>query len=334
MLILCEGPDGSGKTTLVAELADALRTTYPTHLVEVRRCGVPPPDSHPLDLYATPLLSYRPGSGHHVIYDRLHVGEWVYPAVLGRPTRADEPSWRWLDLLLASRGALLVHGVADVATLVTNVVRRGDDLVSPEQLAAVATGYAERLLLSRLPRFDHRLGDAFAVAEIIARARQTEYVVRHLTPFVTYAGPARPAYLLLGDVRRPLTGRVAAETSPEHTRHLGPAFGPYPGTSGHYLLQNLPEDLLARGVGLANACDVDDVATLLVALDFPRTAVLGANAYRCVMQLLTGPGPEARFGSAPHPQFMRRFHYDHGFSYGSVLRSALEDGRHELKWRP
>lgn len=333
MLIIVEGPDGAGKSTLVNALCHALLDSRLASDVEVRKAGPPPCGSHPLDLYARPLLDYEPGTGRHVICDRWHVGEWVYPDIFERPSKADLPSWRWLELLLMSRGALIVRATAAVDTLAENLTRRGDDLVTVGQLQAIEQSYDLVLKTTHVPTFTYRFGDPLAVAEVITRARQLEAAVTPLRDFVTYVGPPRPRYLILGDVRHALSKVDLSKLPAEATRRYGPAFGPYPATSGHYLLSHLPQRLLDEGIGLANACDVDDTATLRNALGRPRTAVLGGRAWDCLSGQNTGPDWLAEFGSAPHPQYVRRFHHGHGKSYGQVVGSAL-DGAHELRWRP
>lgn len=332
MLILVEGTDGAGKTTLVAAVADALRIAYPHDVVEVRKCGPPTPSAHPLDLYAEPLYDYRPGCGRHIIYDRHFIGEWIYPEVLGRPSRADVPSWRWLNIMLAARGALLVHAVADLETLADNLERRGDDLVRVSQLRRISLEYETVLKQATLESHVVRFGDPLAVSDIITRARIAEARAGNLTRFITYVGPPRPRYLLLGEVRHAIgryatPAREAILTSPELTRSLGPAFGPYPGTSGHYLLQNVPQPLLDAGLGLANACDVDDPVELWEALGRPHYAVLGRGAERAVRSRMY------RYGVAPHPQYWRRFYSAYGDHYGTLIKSALE-GADVSTYRP
>src|ERR687897_2440373 len=84
LLVILEGPDGAGKSTLSRELAASLRAAYPADSISEFHKG--PPHHHPLVEYEQPLFHYRPGTGRHIICDRWHVGEAVYPEVLGRAT--------------------------------------------------------------------------------------------------------------------------------------------------------------------------------------------------------------------------------------------------------
>lgn len=336
LLIIVEGGDGTGKSTLARQVADALRAAHPLHVVQELHAGPPAPGAHPLDLYARPLYGYRPGRGHHIICDRWHVGEWVYPQLLHRSTRADGPSWRWLNAFLASRGALLVHCDREPSRAAGAVLERGDDLVTPGQAAASVRAFRNLLATSTVRRFGYDVDSdraPFAVAEVVALARRLEAEVEPLRRFVTYVGPPDPRYLLLGDVRHEIgrlkaPARVPLLVNPAATRHMGPAFGPLPATSGHYMLTHLPGEVENAGVGLANACDVDDVAALHAALGRPATVALGVNAWKAAVRA------NLAVGGVPHPQYWRRFFNSHGAEYGDMIRRAATEGLNLLGHRP
>jgi hypothetical protein len=338
LLIIVEGADGTYKSTLVRQLADVVTTaTSPFgDSVTVRHCGPLPTDVHPLDAYVKPLLRHRPGTGQHVIYDRHYVGEWIYPGVFDRPSRADTATWRYVEMFLASRGALLVHADPPDEVIRANVARRGDDLVSPDDAVNAAQRFRSRIGQSQLPRLTYAdINDPLLITSVIGRARELDDHAAVLNPFTTYVGPPRPRYLLLGDVRHALRNRVGCEHVGDSTRY-GAAFGPYPGTSGHFLLEHLSPLLFPAGrpvLGIANACDVDDVAKLRRALGNPNVAALGRNAHRRLLNTITGPD-DALFGAAPHPQWVRRFAHRHGWSYGVIVRGALERRANQLGWRP
>lgn len=336
MLIILEGPDAGGKTTLARRLAEELFTLRPLDTVEVRKCGPPTPNVSPVKLYGEPVYDYRPGTGRHVIYDRFHVGEWIYPSYLERASRADVASWRWLDALLLSKGALLVHATDDPDVLAERVEVRNDDLVTPDQVRRIHDDYHVLLAGTQLETVRYRAGDPHTVDEVLRRARDLESRAAPLDRFVTYVGPPRPRYLLLGDVRNELTWMSANGQLPPaaETRRLGPCFAPLPGTSGHYLLSHLQQSVVDAGLGLANACDVDDVTALRRALGWPDTVALGHRARRELISRITGPDQTSAFGAAPHPQFVRRFYHRFGWLYGVTVGGALREGRNELHWRP
>ena len=314
MLILLEGVDGSGKSTLAKTIVDQLHTAYPADKVELWHAGPPKPGQSPIDLYAKPLWDYVPGTGHHIVADRWHVGEWVYPRVLERATGADISTWRYLDMFLQSKGAVLVHATPPIKDVIANVHTRGDDLIKVRQLQGIHAAYIAMMQSSRLPKIRYAaLGNPFIPAETIRLARYMEGHVVPLRPFVTYVGHHKPRFLLLGDVRHNLRD-TAQDLIPELTRGYGPAFGPYRGTSGHFLLEHLPFSIVHEGVGMANACDVDDATALWETLGKPVTVALGHNAARCATWAHV---------RVDHPQYVRRFKRTEGQAYGQSIASLL-----------
>lgn len=325
MLIIVEGPDGAGKSTFVQALRDRLGGRS-AGLASVEVLHARPPKDHPLNEYEKPLLRYLPGVAEHVICDRWHWGESVYPGVLRRQTQYDLAVRRHVELFLRSRGAVVAYLDTPWEVAAARVNVRGDDYVHASQVRALKAEYDLVARRSLLPvwkvRADFGDGDVRAVIEV---ARFNEQLVRSLSAFTTYVGPADPAVLLLGDVRHEVRpGHVTAADF--DTRW--PAFGPFPATSGHYLLSHLRT---VRRLGLANACDVDDWRVLRAVLGNPVIVTLGAHATRRVRGRVPEPSP--RFGSAPHPQFVRRFYHRHDRDYAEVIQRASE-GEDLVGWRP
>src|SRR3982751_3015453 len=124
MLIILEGPDCAGKSTLASKLACELEKQFPSNTVTLLHKG--PPEAHPLDEYEWPLLSYRPQRGQHIICDRWHWGESVYPTVLGRPSLLDDGIRFHIEMMLRSRGAVVVHVSAHDHVLEQCISRRGE----------------------------------------------------------------------------------------------------------------------------------------------------------------------------------------------------------------
>lgn len=305
MLILVDGADCVGKSTLIRQLAEHVRERYPDDKVDVWHAG--PPTKHPLDEYVTPLLDYRPLRGRHVICDRWHLGEAIYPAIFQRPTKFDPAVQAYTELFLRSRGAILVHVDAEDASVAGCLDTRGDDLVDSSQASDILQEFRTRAAASLLPTLVVRglENTQHDVESIVRRATTLDYVTRSLTPFTTYVGSRIPSVLLLGDVRH---GHLRGDTT-----DLRSAFMPYGATSGHYLLTQIINRYGYRSlanVGIANACDDDDHESLWTLLRKPRTVALGRQAQKRT--------PWASVKTA-HPQAVRRFRHGDGDSYAREI---------------
>jgi len=318
VLIIVEGPDGAGKTTLAGELESRISTS-----VDILHRG--PPTSHPLDEYEMPLLNYRPGYGDTIICDRWHWGECVYPSVFGRPTRMDAAAFRHIELFLLSRGAVVVLLDPEAEVLRDRLAARGDlNPTTREVQVSALHGFRRVAGFSMLPilRVSRMRTDA-AVSHILRVAHKLDTATAQLAHLVTYVGPARPELLLMGDVRH----RIAED--PDGPRRLHPAFVPYGSTSGRWLLNGLTQRTLWR-VGLANACDVDDPRQVWETVGRPLAVALGRRAD---VALHAAGVPH---GAVPHPQYLRRFFHASADEYHEVLlRSVAGGGVDDLSgWRP
>lgn len=305
MLVIIEGSDCVGKSTLVQQLAERVAQLHPADQVDVWHAG--PPTKHPLDEYVTPLLDYRPLRDRHVICDRWHLGESVYPTIFNRSTKFDLAVQAYTELFLRSRGAVLVHVDASSSDVESCIDARGDELVNPSQASAILDAFRARADASLLPTLVvEGLGDTrYDVEAITRRATTLDYVSRDLGRFTTYVGSRIPGTLLLGDVRH---GHLKGDAT-----DLRSAFMPYGATSGHYLLSQIIRKYGYRAlasVGIANACDDDDHEALWTILRKPRTVALGRQAQKRT--------PWANVRTA-HPQFSRRFRHGDGESYAREI---------------
>lgn len=305
MLIILDGLDCAGKSTFTARIAEALRRREPDAKVTLLHRG--PPDGHALDEYLTPLLDYRPERGEHVVCDRWHLGEWVYPRVLDRPTTLDAAVFAYVELFLQSRGAFQVICTAPSQYLHDCGVARGDPRPELDRIDRTTVEFARVATRTALPTIHMNVTAGATdrqVDQVIGWATDDAMFSAPLNDFVTYVGGSRPTRLLLGDRRGP-TG------TPPEDHGLLPAFVPRAATSGHYLLRTLTSQplrvpthgTLLSTIGLANACDVDDPVQLWETLGRPATVALGRNAAR-ELERVGVPHHETR-----HPQYWRRFHY-------------------------
>lgn len=326
MLIIIEGPDGVGKTTFIEGLKAHMTKTFPTHVIDVMRRGVP--KQHPLDEYVTPLLDYVPRTKHHIITDRWHVGEWVYPSVLKRKTKADRATWYYIEMFLQSRGAIIVHLDDKEENIAQRVRDRGDALIIPEMTPQIAQAYRfmydEHLIRHTRFRVDGKLKNEHAYHWLISRAGELEHHASDVWPFKTFVGHPSATTLLVGDIRHNV------KLDDPSTYHDKPAFMPYPATSGHFLLKHLQRHTIHNGMAMVNACDVDDIEKVISAVQPLLIVALGENAAKKIgtMGFFTG------FGAVPHPQYVRRFHNKSGDAYASVIAQAARAQKDMRAWRP
>lgn len=323
MLIIIEGPDGAGKSTLAAELTQSITRHMAGESVEYRHTGVP--SGHPLDEYLRPLTSYRPGSQRHVIIDRWHLGESVYPAIRNRATQLTwEVNWA-IEAYLRRLGALLVlchQSRAEYERVFAEPDRVADrwqldELSLVEKLFAdtYATSTVTRLMSDFSERTDTHIRDILYAAittEKHAADRVDDYTV-------TYTGPPVPELLLVGDVRHGFDVDPACCGVGIRENLHDPAFVPFRATSGDYLLRALRLTTNPAAVGLVNACDIDHVDRVWRRLGGPPVVALGRNACRKLDQL------NVPHGSVPHPQYVRRFHHKQVQRYADdIVRAAHE----------
>lgn len=307
MLIILEGPDCSGKTTI----AERIRELTGANLLHKG-----PPARDVISEYTLDLQWYRPGQGVDIICDRWHLGEQVYGPILRGESGFDRASFAHVEKTLQVRGALLGVPVVPTKMLKTRMSERGDDLVDPGELRKIQAAYGNVLRTSGLARLgvDGTGSADFVAGLLVSAARHLEEQYASLQKYRTYVGDRNPRWLLLGDVRN---GEDPEEEA---------AFTPAPGTSGRFLLEHLPERVL-RNCGIANACE-EDVMGLWELLGRPKTVALGVNA------ALACQVAQIRYGVVPHPQFVRRFLHSSGAEYGALIRDTLISGEDQIRWRP
>ena len=109
MILLFEGPDGAGKSTMIkAVAAEHLAAGYPLESTAIWRAGPFPQDSDPWTEYVLPLMSLSASRDWLVLVDRWHVGELVYGPIFRGGSRLSEDQRTWIDGFLRSMGGVLV----------------------------------------------------------------------------------------------------------------------------------------------------------------------------------------------------------------------------------
>lgn len=293
MLILLEGCDGAGKTTLATELVETLGA-------DLLHKG--PMTADAITEYEDPLEDYLPLTNRHVICDRWHVGELVYGPLLRGESRVSPAEFRHIDMFLAKRGAVIAHMTAPGQLLRERIGIRGDDLIEQNHVDTIVDAYHHELMTNvhRLATTVLQIGPADDPRVLMTVGQVMEMRAAELARFETYVGPHDPGTLLLGERRKVPTDSAA--------------FVPRPATSGAYLLDALPSELVGR-IGIANALE-ENLPDLWAALGMPRVVALGREAQReCRVA-------EIPHGAVPHPQYVRRFHHNQSRRYARAIREA------------
>jgi hypothetical protein len=323
VFIIIEGPTCVGKTTFTARLYEYLKDFGPIRPLHRSR-----PEEQTrrwvLTDYVLSVEDYAPAANYTVLADRWHYGEGTYAPIYRPKTNKDGfgllgvAGWRWTELFLMSRGALVIRLDADNQTLIDRLYSRGDDHVADaDELVALAQSYRDLGQLSpttarvinttEVDVADLDLDEFyFSALQLEAAAK----VILDVSP--DYLGNPRPDILLVGD-KRNITPRYGEETQLP--------FMPVDQSSGGYLLESLPNEFWPR-VGIVNGRDMrGNLRELWEVLGRPRPVSLGNPAAR---SLIEAGFDDIEFTRLRHPAFTRRFeHFSQG-QYGDDIVAAAE----------
>ncbi len=195
MLILLEGVDCSGKTTIGEELAKNLGSTtvwidfHDTTGISLRQ-------------HYEALQGYSPASGRSIICDRYHWSEEIYGPLYRGKSLLNSPAGLWfLDAYIQSRGGVMVLVETDARTHLDRLEARGEDFLQMDDVHHV---FAEYRRLERESHCGPIRVPSPANGEIIeALLKLGEVSADEAAPiyqFPEYVGPIRPELLLVGDV--------------------------------------------------------------------------------------------------------------------------------------
>jgi thymidylate kinase len=338
MLIVLEGIDGGGKTSLAENLVKEAELRGWEG--EVWHRGVP--TRHPLEEYELDLEDDYPRSAEDrrrrlIVCDRWHLGQLVYGPLYRKDLKDFNLGCAWhVDALLQSLGAvqLILSPPLDVA--LERSFKRGEDYLQREHFEYVHRAYESMV-------YDHGHGaewdvghgifhrswkilreppDDHDVTTLLDTAMCRSDRANALWPFSTYIGPRSPDLLLLGDRH----GEGPRGLRPDAVHHRA-AFVPYGGTSGRWLTECIVQSSLStRRVGIANS-NQEDVEALWHTLDRPTVVALGAQAEEALLDTAIP------HGLVPHPQYMRRFHHHLKKEYvQAILAASISNGKVSPRW--
>lgn len=315
MLIIVEGCDGAGKTT-VCDRLDHLLTTEFGYTVLRTSAGVPEPGQDPYDTYERQLPDPRGLGSVAVVADRWHWGEPVYGPIMRGNDTLGLAGFRHVELYVKSRGAVVLLLTNDVKVLRDRINERGDQYVMASQVQEIQAGYEALIEKTGVPILRETDPTIGALRTVIKFGRALASFVNPLRNFTSYVGSPTPDVLLVGERRN------GDPNQPDKA-----AFVPRPTTSGRFLIQALERDFWNH-VGLVNAYE-DNVADLVKVLEYPKVVALGRKAYDQLKNVWL-----VDCGAVPHPQYIRRFHHVGQVAYGRKIAEVSRTQEVALSWRP
>jgi len=307
MLIVIEGVDGAGKSTLVEMLNDRM----PENTI-IKHRGKLKGDA--LREYEWDLVNYQPG-GDNIVCDRRHLGELIYPAARGCSSKLTPQMRQHVDMFLLSRGATRIILDADIDLVQKRCRERGEDFVEPWQIALIHGWYRDYAIAhSDWWHLHSEDVSPNMVRDILGYAKLMDDGAVILQRWKTYVGGRWPDFLFVGDKRN---GNDAAHGRPAYPS----AFVPYRDTSGDFLIGAIQDAELGNTTyGIVNGTDEQDqLLQLWYTLGEPRAIALG-DAAATAMNRSGVP----MVGKVAHPQYMRRFHHKDRQTYGLKMKEMLD----------
>ena len=179
MIIILEGPDGGGKTTLAETLRAQLQSNGMTHVIKHGPYkGVQSEDLCKIFFRSmSQALTYN----DHVIMDRSWLSEPIYGSVYRKgENRVDMPRRRMLERVALSRGAVVVQCQPDFEVCAKTFMSRIDDeyLDTIGQLKQVYDEYEQLPQRTCLPviQYDYTSG---TLSELLQQLNDKSYTNKH-----------------------------------------------------------------------------------------------------------------------------------------------------------
>lgn len=310
MIVILEGPDCGGKDFQAAFICQAAAEDG----LEVRQLAYGPPDPpsrSPFEEYERDLLRFLDDGPvlpeTVVIVNRHALGEPVYGPLLRGKSRLTPGGLLHVEMLTTALGAAKFMMLPPIATLVSRMRSRKDDMIDEGELAYLHAEYAKLAVLCRYEAREKSLmpDDLRPLMWGWESSANLADAIAHSAP--GYIGSLMPRTVLAGDVR-------AGNDDPDPP--FIHAFTPAAQGSASFLMDALApysRQVLA-GYGILNTGEAGmDLAAADKVLGEPRWIALGANA----SARLAEAGLSHR--TIPHPSWVRRFRRMTTEEYGKLI---------------
>ena len=161
MLVLIEGVDCTGKSTLAAALAESMGDSC-----ETRHYSAPTRSSG-IGEYTDDLQDYVPGKDQHTVCDRYHWGELVYGPMYRGESILKNDGWTYVEQFLRLRGAVMVYLWNTRLELEHRHQELGESFLELEHIGQVQGEYEYLVRHTTLPTLEYRDPTRKNVKEIL-----------------------------------------------------------------------------------------------------------------------------------------------------------------------
>lgn len=145
MFIIIEGADRTGKSTLAEKLVSYMPNAVLIH-------SGPPKTKEPYKEYAQTILSSR----GNIIFDRFHLGEFVYSQLWRGGRTLTDRQIHTLDKRLAGEKTIVIHATAETKDIIDRCQRDGEELLAMSDVDRCKSLFEDVMRITRLPvvRYD------------------------------------------------------------------------------------------------------------------------------------------------------------------------------------
>lgn len=294
MLIVIEGPDKTGKTTLAKAISKSLGFRY-VHFSK--------PKGRAADEYIDFLINLKDDA----VCDRFHLGEFVYSNIFGRECGINPLELVTIERVMRLKQSILIHAVTNMKLANQRLVHSTEnEIVDTRQNIAAAQGFAKVFPLTNagpVIRYDGSSLDS--INKIVDDLRKIQQSLG--TPG-KYSG--------IGTI----TGSKVVFVGEAVNKNVTWRNLPFDkGASSEFLLDvfkaaGVPE----RAVYICNA----DKLTKQEAMNLSQgSRVTFVTLGKKAADKLSSFG--IRHSELPHPQFVKRFHFNQKDSYAAEVREAV-----------